>query len=398
MTSSASGSEANGTSQWWRGLSLVLLATLALSCQNVLARIAQSPKVLPVLGGIFHLGQYVPANADKLQVSLVVLMLRVSFVVPLLWLALPILKKGAWAEAKAVVTGGDRSLQLRIVTAGLLLFLSQTGTYLSIANVGPAIAVTIFFIYPTVTTLLAWKLFGDRPSWQQWVAIGLIYSGCTWLAFSPPASPPNPTPASSNLSAVTASPNLPTSSLSTRTAPNISPSATAKESPSTSSSPVSAASLSAAAPKPPTQSNFVLGVIEAVIAGIVFAMEGIIAQSCFSKINPAVFTGMIFTVELGALLVVTIPTLQLEINQGLVLMGFLLSLATLSGYLFNNFGIKAIGAASTAIIGSSGPAVTAILAFLIIADGLTLTKTLAILIVTFGVVLMNLAKAMKKPA
>lgn len=52
-----------------------------------------------------------------------------------------------------------------------------------------------------------------------------------------------------------------------------------------------------------------------------------------------------------------------SVNTGLMLMGGLLSLATLSGYLFNNFGIKAIGAASTAVIGSSGPAVTSDFSF-----------------------------------
>jgi|JI9StandDraft_1071089.scaffolds.fasta_scaffold00562_14 drug/metabolite transporter (DMT)-like permease len=139
-----------------------------------------------------------------------------------------------------------------------------------------------------------------------------------------------------------------------------------------------------------------LGVIEAMLAGIVFAMEGIIAQSCFGKVNPAVFTGMIFSVEWVALLAVTIPFNHVPVNTGLMLMGGLLSLATLSGYLFNNFGIKAIGAASTAVIGSSGPAVTAILALVIIGDLLTLQNWLAILVVTIGVVLMNIAKAMKK--
>jgi drug/metabolite transporter (DMT)-like permease len=105
---------------------------------------------------------------------------------------------------------------------------------------------------------------------------------------------------------------------------------------------------------------------------------------------------MIFSVEWVALLAVTLPFNQIDINQGLVLMGGLLSLATLSGYLFNNFGIKLIGAASVAVIGSSGPAVTSILALVILSEALTFQNWLAILVVTIGVVLMNLAKAAKK--
>lgn len=126
-------------------------------------------------------GIYCP-NADKLQVSLLVLLLRVSCVVPLLWLVLPIIKPGA-SQAKDVIIGEDRGLKLRIITRRCCC-LSRTGTYLAIEE-SATIAVTIFFIYPTVTTLLAWKVFKDKPSWQQWVAIGLIYSGCTWLSFAP---------------------------------------------------------------------------------------------------------------------------------------------------------------------------------------------------------------------
>lgn len=368
----------NQSAQWLRGFGLVLLATLALSMQNVIARIAQSPTPLPILGNLLELGGYIAKDTDKLQVSLLILLLRVSIVVPLLWLVLPMVKPGAWQEARDIIVGSDRHLKLGIITAGIFLFLSQTSIYLSISNVGPATAVTIFFIYPTVTTLLAWRLFGDRPSWLQWVAIGLIYAGCTWLTFSPPPQKP-PAPSVSSVSVAKPSSNpRPIASPSTSLSPAPSPT------PSTSKTPKNA-----------PQGNFTLGVFTAVMSGIVFAMEGIIAQSCFSKINPATFTGMIFTVEWLALLLATIPFIQVDINSGLILMGGLLSLATLSGYLFNNFGIKAIGASSTAIIGSSGPAVTAILAFIILGDGLTLPKIFSIVLVTLGVVLMNWAKAYK---
>ncbi len=324
----------NSSVRWWQGLALVLLATLALSLQNVLARIAQSPKSLAVFGDLLQLGGYVDPSANKLQVSLLVLLLRISFVIPILWLFLPLIKSGAWQEARHIVTGPEQKLKWKILWAGFFLFLSQTSIYFSISNVGPATAVTIFFIYPTVTTLLAWRIFGDRPTWQKWAAIVLIYIGCTWLAFS--------------------------------------------------------------APNATFNANF-WGIVSAVLSGIVFAMEGIIAQSCFSRVNPATFTGLIFTVEWLLLLIVHLlisatATTPIPINSGLILMGALLSLATLSGYLFNNFGIQAIGAASTAVIGSSGPAVTAILSLAILGDLLTGGQWAAILLVTLGVLLMNLAR------
>lgn len=107
MTTTPTESGSNPSSQWLKGLGLVLLATLALSLQNVIARIATSPNPIPILG-LFELGGYIAKDADKLQVSLLVLLLRVSCVVPLLWLVLPIIKPGAWQEAKQVRIGEDR--------------------------------------------------------------------------------------------------------------------------------------------------------------------------------------------------------------------------------------------------------------------------------------------------
>jgi drug/metabolite transporter (DMT)-like permease len=336
MAISTSETSAAPPSQWWRGLILVLLATLFLSIQNVLVRIVQYNGKYPlkILGGLIPSNVYVEADpTNPLQVPLLVLLVRIAFVVPLLWSVLPVLRPGAGEQAISVLRGYNPRLLIKVIAAGVLLFLSQTGTYLAVSIVGPATALTVFFIYPVITTLLAWKLFGDRPSWKQWVAIGLIIGGCIWVLFS----------------------TIPGAKFS----------------------------------------SDLVGVIAAAFAGIVFALEGIIAQSCFNKINPATFTGLIFTVEFVVLLIVCVAFIHINLSQGLLVMGLLLCFATLLGYLFNNFGIKSIGAASTAIIGSSGPAVTAILAVLILNDKTPSWE--AIFLVTIGVVLMNLEKINKKP-
>ncbi len=330
MVSPASTKLSGASARWWRGSVLVLLATLFFSLQNILVKIAQSPQPLPVLGGLLKLGGYVtPDPNNPFQVAFLVLLVRISFVVPLLWLLLPRLNPNAWPEVKSVITGSNPRLKLQILMAGFFLFLSQTLIYLAINKVGPATAVTIFFIYPTVTLLLAWRLFGNRPAWYQWIAIALIYSGCTWLAFSATNATFKPDP---------------------------------------------------------------LGLLAAVVSGVVFALEGLIAQACFSRVNPATFTGMVFTVEWLVLLVVTLPSTHITLNSGLLLLGALLSCATLAGYLLNNFGIQAIGAAATAIIGSSGPAATALLGVCFLGDSLGLAQWSAILLVTIGVVLINLAR------
>lgn len=333
MATSSSASDSTSASQWWRGLTLVLLATLFFALQNVFVRIATSAQPMRILGGLLSLGGYVMKDPNNpFQVPLLVLLVRITLLLPILWIILPLLKPGAWTEAKHVVTGSDGMLKLKVAAAGVFLFLSQTANYLAINKVGPATANAIFFIYPTITTLLAWRLFGDRPSGKQWLAIALIYSGCVWLAFSIPNA---------------------------------------------------------------TFKNDFTGIFAAAFAGIVFACEGILAQSCFGKVSPITFTGLLFTVEWLVLFVVALSTIHLDINGGLVLMGALLSLATLSAYLLNNSGIKDIGAAATSIIGSSGPAVTAIFGLLFLGEA---TQWWAIALVTVGVVLMNLAKAQAKVA
>src|SRR5579883_771034 len=334
--------EANASKQWWRGLVLVLLATLFLSLQNNLVKIAQAPAPIPVVGGLQVGGYVTPDPHNPFQVPLLVLLVRITFLLPLLWAILPRLKPGAWAEARQVVTSDDQILKLRIVAAGFFLFCSQTLNYFAIAKLGPATAVTIFFIYPTITTLLAWWFFGERPSWQQWVAIVLIYLGCAWLAFKIPVE--------------TFGTDLPKA----------------------------LASFSNADP---------LGLLAAVGSGTVFALEGVIAQSCFRKINPATFTGLVFTVEWLVLSGFALFVIHVSLNGGLLVMGLLLCFATLAGYLFNNFGIREIGAAATAIIGSSGPAVTAILGLIMLSDVLKVQQWAAIGLVTVGVILMNLAQS-----
>ncbi len=336
MTMTTSTSE-ESSSQWWRGLILVLLATFFLSIQNVLVRIVQYNGKYPlkILGGLIPSNVYVtPDPANPLQVPLLVLLVRIAFLVPILWTVLPVLRPGSWEQGISVLRGYNPKLLIKVIAAGVLLFLSQACTYLAISIVGPATALTVFFIYPVITTLLAWKLFGDRPSWKQWIAISLIIGGCIWVLFS----------------------TIPGAKFS----------------------------------------NDLVGIIAAAFAGIVFALEGVIAQSCFNKINPATFTGLIFTIEFIVLLIVCVAFIHINLNQGLIVMGLLLCFATLFGYLFNNFGIKSIGAASTAIIGSSGPAVTAILAVVILNDKIPSWE--AIFLVTVGVVLMNLEKIKKKPA
>ena len=68
---------------WWRGSGLVLLATLCFSLQNILVKIAQSPHPIALFGGWLKLGGYVtPDPHNPFQVTFLVLLVRISLVVP----------------------------------------------------------------------------------------------------------------------------------------------------------------------------------------------------------------------------------------------------------------------------------------------------------------------------
>ena len=65
--------------------------------------------------------------------------------------------------------------------------------------------------------------------------------------------------------------------------------------------------------------------------------------------------------------------------------GIILGGLTLIGYLSNNFGVRYMGAALASIVASSGPVVTALLAFLLINNPLQWVQIFGILLVTLGV-------------
>ncbi len=72
---------------------------------------------------------------------------------------------------------------------------------------------------------------------------------------------------------------------------------------------------------------------------------------------------------------------------GLLLGGTILGLLTIGSYLLNHFGVRAIGAARSAIIASSTPALTALLGFFLVPGALTtlsMMQIAGILLVTLG--------------
>ncbi|MEB3338217.1 MAG: DMT family transporter, partial [Leptolyngbyaceae bacterium] len=147
----------------------------------------------------------------------------------------------------------------------------------------------------------------------------------------------------------------------------------------------------------------VLGVAAAVVSGIAFAFYLIFMQLGFQKLHPVPVSliqfSTIFVLSSISLMAPLPAALSAQVSPenrpGIIVGGIILGILTLIGYLFNNFGVRFMGAARASIIASSGPVMTALLAFLIIpgkGTALQQIQIIGILVVTFAVSAMNFEK------
>ena len=75
--------------------------------------------------------------------------------------------------------------------------------------------------------------------------------------------------------------------------------------------------------------------------------------------------------------------------SGLIVGSIILGILTLSSYVLNSFAIRFAGAARASIIGTFGPALTAILALCTIGEILGVKQVFGMILVIFGVVAMS---------
>ncbi|UBF24064.1 EamA family transporter [Kovacikia minuta CCNUW1] len=316
------------------GLALVLLSTVALSVHNVVVRIIGNEST--VLRS-FQLGGVI--NITSLGNSLLILWLRMLVVLPLMIPVAMFLYPAVWRDIKRFTSNPDRGPLFNVLGSGFFLFLSQILIYIAIGKIGAGPAVTILFMYPIVTVPLAWFLFGDRPTTLRWIVMGTISLGVILTA-------------------------LPNSSLSSN--------ATGA------------------------------GVMTAVLAGIAFALYLVFMQLGFKKLHPIpVSLVQFFTIFVLTSLILTLSPVDLGVQvtdpQGFFWGGVILGALTLVGYLANNFGVRFMGAARASIIASSGPVMTAFLAWLIIQSPLQWVQIIGILLVTGGVTALSFERMKGQP-
>jgi drug/metabolite transporter (DMT)-like permease len=330
---------AKAPSQVQTGLVLALSSAVVLSLFNVCLRILIKSRNPRVVFGLFEFPGVVTPGFGN---SLLILLMRLIVVMALMPILATFLYPSVWKDIRRLFQSGDRALWSKVLGSAFFLFLSQVLIYLAIGNIPAGIAITIFFIYPIVTVLGSWILFGSRPSRVSFLAIvgitaGLILAG--WPSFAAPA---------------------------------------------------------------PGGGNVGVGVTAAVASGITFAGYVLLTQMAAGKLHPIPFSlvnfAAIFVFSSLSLWVPLSDNFAPKIDQnvwpGLIVGGVVLGVLTLFSYLLNNFAIRFAGAALASVIGTLGPAMTALFGFIIINEKLQPVAILGMAVVTLSVAAMSLERIM----
>ncbi len=222
-------------------------------------------------------------------------------------------------------------LRLPIIS-GTIYFITVILLYLAIGSIPASIAITVFFIHPIAVMLLGWWQNQARPTLFRWGIITGVMIGLIWVI-----------------------PELQTN----------------------------------------FSSQFTLGLSCAFGAGIGFALYATTAQSALRAFPSLSFSLITFTV---LFILSSITVLFLPLNPAqivwfpLLIWSFGSGAITLGGLVFTNLGIGLVGAPTATLIGSIEPALTAILAWLILQETLESRQMIGIAIVTLSIAGLGLDK------
>ncbi|MGL5081568.1 MAG: EamA family transporter [Microcoleaceae cyanobacterium] len=336
---------AKPASQVQLGLFLAFLSAVTLSVFNVCIKILlKSPEPRQIFG-LFEVNGLIAPGVGN---SLLILLLRMIVVIALMPVVSTFLYPVVWSDLRRFLRSGDSALMRAVIGSGFFLFLSQVSIYIALGEIRTGVAITIFFIYPIVTVFASWGLFGDRPSWIRIGAMSLIVTGAV----------------------------------------------------------LSLPDFFGGAGRPIAFGNPQLGVIASICAGVTFAGYVLLTQLAAGKLHPIPFSLVNFAsifvfsavslIGIGLIdtLVGGLPKgigvlIDPSVGRGLLIGGLILGVLTLFSYLLNNFAIRYAGAALASIIGTTGPALTALFAWLIIGEKLSGWQVGGMFLVISGVAVMS---------
>lgn len=301
------------------GFILVLFASICLSVQNILIRVFFSKSTIL---GWFTLGGWLSPTTGH---SLLVLLIRAIFMLPLMIAIAPTLYPQSAQNLKQLTTSRNYSLVAKLVVSNCFLFLTLVLLFISFSKVSAGISTALFFIYPAITVLLAWQLFSDRPTLLRFAVVVIVFLGSLLVA------------------------------------PSLFDNA---------------------------NSDILLGVAASLAAGVVFAVHGILAEICLHEIHPVPFTvtSLLTVLVLSSISILLVNTdVEPSVWASIWIAGFVAAILTLLGQLLINFGIHLSNASITSIVTASSPALTALFDWLLIQEALQVRQIVGILLVTLGV-------------
>lgn len=302
------------------GLLLVLFSWLMLSLEYVVIGVIFNKFLL---FGNWELGEFLALGMGNI---VFLLWLKMLLVVPLMAIVGTRLYPSMQREIKEFIQLNNWLSWGRFMVSSCLWFLSQVLIYLALASISPGAAMTIFFMYPLVTLVWIWVRFGVRPNLLRSMVILGILAGVTISAFG-----------SSSFSG--------------------------------------------------------LGVAAAVGSAIAFPLSLILMPNISRKLNIISFgwiNCVIILVFSTLSLVLPLPeswgfTISPIVDwRYLLALSLVLGITTITHSMFNNLGIKMIGESRASILGAVVPGLTAFLAWVMMARGMSGEQFLGMLLVTLG--------------
>ena len=268
--------------------------------------------------------------------SLLVLQMRSLLIFPAIGVLAWRLYPATGNELWALLRPSQRRLLGRVLLSSSFLFVALALLLIAIASIPAGVATVIFFIHPVITGLLAWKFLGSRPSRLRAAVTVGVLLGAGLV-----------TPLLTG-----------------------------------------------------GQGNVVLGVGAALGASLAYSLQGLLAQSCFSRIHPIPFTVVNFGV-MTALSALCLPflTLQVPAPAWRPLWGVTCAaaIATLLGQLFYNIGIHLVSAVTMAIVAVSNPVFTVTLAWVGLQESLQPRQVLGVLLVVVSIVALSQDRRTQEP-
>ncbi|MCX8000326.1 MAG: DMT family transporter, partial [Leptospiraceae bacterium] len=155
-----------------RGILLILISSLIMSLQNIITRVILSKQTVL---GVWETGKFISPSLGN---SILILVIRMLIALPVLaFVVSPRIYKNTWGDIKSLLLSENKNRLIASLSGGGLLFISSFSIYLALGSIPTGVATTIFFIYPTITILILWIFFQEKPPVSLVFAMITIYLG-----------------------------------------------------------------------------------------------------------------------------------------------------------------------------------------------------------------------------